>query len=546
MRLLFLLFSLLPTPFLGQSLLIRQARVLDVPSGEIIGPYDLKIDQGLIMEMELSDKAQLAADDTLAANGRYLMPGLVDGHVHYFQSGGLYARPDVIDLRTVRPYEEEQAWLWEHIPDLWRRYLAGGITTTFDLGGPMKNYALKDSASQAVAPAIRLTGPLLSSYQPAEFEVEDPPIILVKSPEEGRIKVREQLPFNPDFIKIWYIVLPGQDPQGFFPIAEAICDEAHQAGVPVAVHATQLETAKKALEAGADYLVHSVNDRLVDSTFVQLMLQQQAYYCPTLTVGQSYEEVLAGRPDLRELDWHLGQAEVIRSLWTLPQLAPEDRPAWVDQLLTEPLAEDRRMPIMAANLKTLTQAGVPIIAGTDAGNIGTLHASSYAEELEAMGNAGLSPAQVLRACTSHPAAFLGQKSGQVAVGYQADLLMLDANPLQDLAAVSHPRLVFRRGQAFYPDRLIDQSSEDVVSLWASSWRMGAWKTLGEMLHPGVVMKDRGRQWVGRNRVILLLQNRQVPSGTFQLYEQAQGWLLQWGERSLFLKVKQGKISEIWL
>ncbi len=546
MRLLLLLFCLLPVHFLGQSLLIRQARILDVPGGEIIGPYDLKIDQGLIVSMELSAEAQLFAEDTLLANGRYVMPGLVDGHVHHFQSGGLYARPDVIDLRAVRPYQEEQAWLWDNIPEIWLRYLAAGITTTFDLGGPLKNYSLRDSASQTVSPNIRLTGPLLSSYQPAEFGGEDPPIILVQSPEEGRIKVREQLPLKPDFIKIWYIVLPGQDPQRFFSIAKAICDEAHQAGIPVAVHATQLNTAKKAIEAGADFLVHSVNDRLVDSAFVELMLQEQVYYCPTLTVSQSYEEVLAGRPDLRDLDWSLGQAEVIRSLWTLPQLEPEARPTWVDRLIAEPLSEDRRRPIMATNLKTLAQAGVPIITGTDAGNIGTLHASSYAEELEAMLDAGLSPTQVLRACTSHPAAFFGQKAGQVAVGYKADLLMLDENPLEDPFVVNQPTVVLKNGKMLYPSKMVAQSAQDVASLWASSWRVGAWKILGEMLHPGIVMKDRGRQWVGRNRVILLLQNRQVPSGTLQLYEQEQGWLLQWGDRSIFLKIKQGKVSEIWL
>ncbi len=70
-------------------------------------------------------------------SGRWIIPGLIDAHVHFFQSGGLYARPDIIDLREARPYEDEIAAVKARLPQTLARYLASGVTAVADMGGPM-------------------------------------------------------------------------------------------------------------------------------------------------------------------------------------------------------------------------------------------------------------------------------------------------------------------------------------------------------------------------------------------------------------------------
>ncbi|WP_251980928.1 amidohydrolase family protein, partial [Salinibacter ruber] len=86
---------------------------------------------------------------------KYVMPGLVDGHVHFFQSGGLYTRPDVIDLRAERPYAEELRRIKERLPDTFRRYLRSGVTSVVDVGGPMWNLDVRARAdTAAMAPTV--------------------------------------------------------------------------------------------------------------------------------------------------------------------------------------------------------------------------------------------------------------------------------------------------------------------------------------------------------------------------------------------------------
>ncbi|MCB0634462.1 MAG: amidohydrolase family protein, partial [Lewinella sp.] len=154
--------------------------------------------------------------------GKWLMPGMIDAHIHLFQSGGLYTRPDVLDLTEFRDYETERKWVEAAAPDFLKRYLRCGITTVIDVGGPMSNYEIRNQYGHSTAyPNLFLTGPLVSTYQPEAFQIDDPPIIKVDSKEEAVALVQQQLPYQPDFIKIWYIVLPGQSAEATYEIVQA-------------------------------------------------------------------------------------------------------------------------------------------------------------------------------------------------------------------------------------------------------------------------------------------------------------------------------------
>jgi imidazolonepropionase-like amidohydrolase len=83
------------------------------------------------------------------ARGKWVVPGLIDAHVHFFQSGNLQARPDVADFTAWRPYAEEAARTTARMPVTFRSYLASGVTGAVDTGGPHANFALRERARDA-------------------------------------------------------------------------------------------------------------------------------------------------------------------------------------------------------------------------------------------------------------------------------------------------------------------------------------------------------------------------------------------------------------
>src|SRR4030095_11453019 len=96
--------------------------------------------------------------------GKFILPGYIDTHVHFFQSGDLFTRPDGADLNSVRPYKDEVAWIKKNLPDTFERYLRSGITSVVDVGGPMWNFEVRKIANATPkAPRVAVAGPLISS-----------------------------------------------------------------------------------------------------------------------------------------------------------------------------------------------------------------------------------------------------------------------------------------------------------------------------------------------------------------------------------------------
>ncbi len=259
-------------------------------------------DQTVVIRGERIDKLGPAAStpvpkgaQVIDGSGKWLIPGLIDAHVHFFQSGNPYTRPDAVDLTAVVPYASEVARNKARLPATFKVWIASGVTSVVDIGGPMWNFDMRDAArTAAIAPAVAVAGPLISMIADPPLELDDPPIIRCSTAAEGTALVDRELAHHPDYIKVWFIHEPGTDLAAQEAIVRAVGDDAHHAGVPLAVHATELETAKAALRAGADYLVHSVEDVPVDADFLALMKHNKALYCPTLWVGPGYDYMFAG------------------------------------------------------------------------------------------------------------------------------------------------------------------------------------------------------------------------------------------------------------
>ena len=455
---------------------IIHANVVNVITGKIDLDQTILIDSGRITAVGPNKKIKVPEKTTaiLDAKGKFLMPGMIDAHIHFFQSGGLYTRPDGLNLGTVYPYEKDQQWIRNNLHGLMARYLACGITTVVDVGGPFSNYEVRKSVNAtSKSPDAWVTGPLISTFLPPNLDKKDPPINKANTPEEARDLVKKQLPYNPDFIKIWFIVLPGQKAESNIPIIKAAIDESHANGLKVAVHATEYETAKLAVQNGADILVHSVDDKELDEEMLQLLRTKQTVYIPTLIVAQNYSRTFTQQFNFTDYDLIHADPFMLGTLLDLQHIDKSKLPFNYKQIRTRLHIPNKEDSTMWANLKRVQQKGGLVVAGTDAGNIGTQHASSFFDELLVMQKSGLSNWEIIRSATINSARGFGKIKdyGSIEKGKLANLILLEKDPTQDLLALSKIDKVSQRGVWMNPAELLPSSPEILVQQQLNAYNL---------------------------------------------------------------------------
>ena len=204
-----------------------QAKIALV-NGTLINPGTAQVLPNALVLIE-GDRITAVGDQATATStkdaqivdckGKFILPGYIDAHVHFFQSGGLFTRPDAVDLTKVRPYAEEIASVKKNLPDTFARYLRSGITSVVDVGGPMWNFDVRKAAgATAKAPRVAVAGPLISSVSRPQLDLGDPPIVKIETPEQGREMVRKLAGDKPDYVKIWHIVNAENPVEKFRPI----------------------------------------------------------------------------------------------------------------------------------------------------------------------------------------------------------------------------------------------------------------------------------------------------------------------------------------
>ena len=403
-------------------------------------------------------------DTVIDGRGKFILPGYIDTHVHFFQSGGLFTRPDAVDLTSVRPYKDEVAMIKRNLPDAFARYLRSGITSVLDIGGPLWNFEMRKIAnSTAKAPRVAAAGPLISSVSRPQLDLGDPPIVKIDTPEQGTQMVQKLAPQKPDYIKIWYIVNAENPVEKFRPVVHAVIAEAHRLKLRVAVHATELEAARASVEEGADLLVHSVTDKPVDDAFVKLLKEKGTILTPTLVVFERYGRTFANKLELTPEEKAWGNPEVIASL-DVTKLPPDKVPDRIKTAMANPQPVLDRIQqtydIALKNLKTLQDAGITIATGTDAGNIGTIHGPAIFREFQLMKQAGLTPMQILQCTTANAAKTFGgdtgAKIGSLKPGNFADLVILKSNPLDDIKNASDIDSVMKNGVVYPANSILKQ------------------------------------------------------------------------------------------
>jgi imidazolonepropionase-like amidohydrolase len=447
-----------------------QAERMSLVGGTVINPSDGKVipNTTIVIENDRIERIATGKQDgeplgkQIDCTGKFILPSYIDTHIHFFQSGDLFTRPDVADFNSVRPYKDEVAWIKSHLDDVFARYLRSGITSVVDVGGPFWNFDVRKTANTTPkAPRVAVAGPLISSVARDKLDLGDPPIVKIDTPDRAREFVRKLAAQKPDLVKIWFIVDKDHPVESFRPIVRATIEESHAIKLRVAVHATELETARAAVEEGADILVHSVVDKPVDDAFVRLLKDHHTILCPTLIVFERYGRTFSHQLNLTREETAWGNPEVIESL-DVTKISEDKLPDRVKSALAKPdeaLSRIKKWYDAALpNLKRLEDAGITIAAGTDAGNIGVIHGPSLFREFHLMKEAGLTPMQILQSATANAAKLFGGETaahiGHIEAGYFADLIVLNSNPIEDIDHASDIDAVIKNGVVYPADSIL--------------------------------------------------------------------------------------------
>jgi hypothetical protein len=414
-----ILITTVSVPAQAPTLAITGVNVVDVVDGRIV-PNSMVTISGQTITSVTQNGAPPTGARVVDGQGKFLIPGLWDMHAHI--------------------QGNEKAWL--------PLYVANGVTGIRDMGADLDfilDIREASSSGRTLGPRIVAAGPILDDA-PGDWPLR----IRVRNPDEGRAAVQLLKRRGVDLIKV----------HNFTPrdVFFAIVDEARRQQLPVAGHVPLKVTIQEGVDAGMVTIEHMSEDGRVWKA-----CSGGAQYRPDAC--RPFFEMLARR--------HVWQTPTLVALAELAVIGTPASAISPDQLA---YANKRFLEFHAANqsfflkrpeivgiMKNLAEvakvvtrdmaaAGVGILAGCDAMIAGfCVH-----DELSTMVAGGMTPAAALQTATVNPARYLGREMtlGTIAAGRLADLVLLDANPLQDIANVRRIRAVFTAG------RLLDRSALD--------------------------------------------------------------------------------------
>ncbi len=420
-----------PGPTRG-AVIFEGARLLRPGSGPPIQRGTLLVENGRIVRIgETAGDVKAPAGATrIDLAGKTVMPLLVDTHVHLGYQKGLVFAADNFTRDTI--------------VDQLDRYLYAGVGAVLSLGtdpGTLPFQVRADQAAGRRGGSTWLTagrGIAAPNAGPGTPELKAS-AYGVTTEEEARRAVREQTANKVDFIKIWVDDRNGTVPKLDPALSRAVIDEAHKQGTRVIAHVFYLDDAKELARAGVDGFAHLVRDREADDELVALVKSRNIFVMPNLAISEN-------------------GAHASPPAWLADPLLRETSPADVIARVGEtfgrrtPEAVARAQRTYAAMQRTLARlnaAGVTIVLGTDDGAVRDhFYAYTAHRELRLMVEAGMSPAQVLTAATKTSADVLRLTDrGRLEPGSRADLLVLDANPLDDIAHTTRIAAIYQNGVA---------------------------------------------------------------------------------------------------
>ncbi len=373
----------------------------------VITTTNVVVEDGLITAVG-PDVEQPADAQVIDGTGKTLLPGLIDAHTHVFS------------------------------PDVLRQALVFGVTTELDMFMDAQLAAQlrrEQAESGAVDRADLFSSGTLATVPGGHGTQFGLTIPTLTAADEAAAFVADRVAEGSDYIKI--ILEDGQEIGLDLPTLDqetvtALVAAAQANDKLALVHVQTLAAAQQALDAGADGLAHIFTDAVPAAPFVQQAVDQGFFVIPTLAVFQN----IGDEPtDLTVIDD--------------PLLAPYLTTADL-QSLASPYSGFTALSLANGQeaMKLLFDAGIPILAGTDAPNPGTAHGASLHRELVLLTDAGLSPVDALAAATAVTADTFGLfDRGRIAPGLRADLLLVNGDPTTDISATRDIAGIWKLGVA---------------------------------------------------------------------------------------------------
>ncbi len=439
-----LLLAAVAAPATAEDLVLKNVNVVDVDSGAVIAGRSVVVSDGYIKDVGAQGSVRAPAGArVIDESGRYLMPALWDMHTH--------------------PME----------PEALSMLVANGVGGTRIMWGLPRHleWRARVELGELLGPRLLIAGPIIEGVPPAQAAsvVDTEGRRLVKTFTDGVAEVRRQNAAGFDYVKV-YNNIPLEAYKGL--VAEA--DRLHMpvvghvpfaAGIEGALAARQksiehlrgyiekLVPADAPIRPGIDMRSRTLAWEYADLSRIPELVRATrdggAWQCPTLgtsiyTAPSSAIERYLSTPEADYLDPQTREAFRHRG-----------RVKWLSNFTEADFERATRAnDKQAVLLRAMHKAGVPLLAGTDSNSFGfALH-----RELEALVEVGLSPGEALQTATTNPVRFAGleKEVGRVANGYVADLILLDANPLQDIRNTSRINAVILRGQ------LLDRTALDAM------------------------------------------------------------------------------------
>jgi imidazolonepropionase-like amidohydrolase len=428
------------TPPRKVDLLIVGATAIDPATRAVMPNATMVIDDGVIVTVEMTRTGRYDGATTIDATGKFVIPAFVDMHVHW-GNGTFKRRDDMVETTLARNLyygvtrilnlgsnqaspREIDAFRAKLASGEWRGpkiYAAGAMITVPGSHPTTTIYTPETQARIAkLVAAAPLTGPIY---------LDPLAVTLVRSPDDMSREVARLAAWGADTIKI--VIESGPDtfgnnhPQMSLNIARAAVETAHAANIRVLAHVSSLDDLETALAACADGTSHAITpSTTVNPKVIEQMRARGFFYTTTLTL---YDGMLNWSADPARL------ADPFLRETLTDEEAAAAAPAEMFKAERKFFAGANRRETFAHIVKAY-RAGATLLAGTDTGNPFVFPGYSLHEELRLLVEAGIPPMEALAAATHNPALYFREESkwGALAPGQRADLIILAANPLDDI------------------------------------------------------------------------------------------------------------------